>query len=112
MRNLLLNLVCTVALLLVSCSSGPSEDQLFQDYQARMCKEVKFKDVKKISKRIDGVTAEVIVNVTGDCVGKYDPVFFGGPCAGFSKRKGSNQTVERKMIYKKYDTGWKLKRIM
>ena len=94
---------------------------MFQDYQSAAKKEmkdnqgnefVKFTAVKVIRTSIEGNIAEVIVQVTGDWTGSADPGFFAGPCGGFTKSKGNNQSVEKKMIYKKYDTGWQLQRIL
>lgn len=69
---------------------------------------VALRELKILGKSIQGNTAEVILQVRGDWIGSSDPVWYQGPCTGFRMEKGFSQTVERKLIYKKYDTGWRL----
>jgi hypothetical protein len=104
------------------CSAAFSDKQLLKDYQSYVdkknlpspygCKEyLKFTNVKKLRKSEEKKVATIIVNVTADWVASGDPGFFGGACGYFRESNGANQTLEKKMIYKKYDNGWHLETI-
>ena len=106
-------------LLLTSCTQGPTENQILKDYVSRAsesnsCKRcVCFTDVKVLRKLIEGKDAKIVVQVTGDWIDSgFDPGFLTGPCDGFYKNRGSNQTAEKTLFYKKYNTGWHLEFVM
>src|SRR5205807_16642 len=107
-----------------ACSEGPSNEQVVKDFSAYLetakmklgcVKAVKFSDTKVAGKSVNGNVAEVLINITGDWILTDNPypealigdvdLFPEGPCMLFRERHGKNQTVQRKMIYKKYDTG-------
>ena len=103
---------------LVSCSSQPADETIIEDwktywseyYRGTCTKYIKLKDVRVVGKSVKDNQCEVIISITGDWISNnIDPRFFPHlPCGGFTKKKGANQTVEKKMLYKKYDTGWRL----
>ena len=108
-------LMCLIALV-TSCSKGPSESQVIKDWEAFVhdsdcSKDVKFKKVEVIGTSKTDNVAEVIIRITGDWIGGRDLGWFSStPCGGFHAQAGQNQIVERKFIYKKFDTGWRLER--
>ena len=97
--------------------SGPSEKQVRTDWDAYVrylnehyfgCPDVKITDVKVVGTSVEGSSAEVLLQVSGEWISKRDPGYMGGACWRFSRSKGPNQTVERRLAYKKFDTGWRL----
>ena len=72
-------------------------------------KVVRFTDAKVEGKSVNGNIAEVLINITGDWIFTGtnffgDNLFVEGPCMLFKAKNRNNQTVQRKMMYKKYDT--------
>ena len=59
---------------------------------------------------VEGASAEVILQISGEWISKRDPGYLAGPCWKFSRSRDAKQTVERRLIYRKFDTGWRLDR--
>ena len=96
---------------------SPPDSMIIDDWNAYLAKNkdclehVKFGEVKILGKSVEGKISKVIILVTGDWISSRDPGYFGGPCAGFSRSKGRNQTKEETLIYRHFDTGWRLEDI-
>ncbi len=97
--------------------SGPTEQQVRDDWDGYVkylnehyggCPDVKLTGVKVVGTSAEGSSAEVILQVSGEWMSKRDPGYMGGACWKFSRARGAKQTVERRLTYKKFDTGWRL----
>lgn len=105
-----------LAILLGGCSDGPNKSQVIKDWEAYIQEnsakeascfnDVKFKNVQVVGKSTTENISEVNVRIYGDWIGGRDPGWFGGPCAGFQASRGNDQSVNRRFIYKRFDTGW------
>jgi len=115
-RGKLLVLTCVIAFV-GGCSKGPSDSQVIKDWgkfrkdeNPSILKDVQFKKAEIVGTSVSGNVAEVIVRITGDWIGDSRSSGWIGQtaCGGFNPAKGQNQVVERKFIYKKFDSGWRL----
>ena len=108
-----------VVVIVTGCSgssSGPTEKQVRDDWDGYVryaeslggCPDVKITDVKVVGTSVEGASAEVILRVSGDWISRGDPGYMAGPCWKFSRSRGAKQAVERRLAYKKFDTGWRL----
>lgn len=125
------NIICKFFLLAIcilsvfGCSSqGPSDEAILKDWNNAFKKEkeenatiigykgcmdyIAFNGVEIVGKKIEGANAEVLIKVSGDWLIDHDPGFHGGACGGFVLENGKSQKVERRMLYEKLDTGWRL----
>ena len=120
-RSWWLSALLVVGVVFAGCSgtgSGPSGKQVRDDWDGYVryaeslggCPDVKITDVKVIGTSVEGTSAEVILQVSGDWISKRDPGYLAGPCWKFSRSRDAKQTVERRLIYRKFDTGWRLDR--
>ena len=118
-----LSVLLLVGVFFTGCSgtgSAPTEKQVRDDWNGYVrflneryfgCPDVKITDVKVVGTSVEGNSAEVILQIFGEWISKHDPGYLGGACWKFSRSKGAKQTVERRLTYKKFDTGWRLDRM-
>ena len=121
-RSWWLSVLLVVGVVFMGCSgtgSAPTEKQVRDDWDRYVryaaeslggCPDVRLTDVKVVGMSVEGSSAEVLLQVSGEWISKRDPGYLAGPCWKFSRAKGAQQTVERRFTYKKFDTGWRLDR--
>ena len=118
-RSWWLSVLLLAGAFFVGCSgawSAPTEKQVRDDWDRYVreaaslggCPDVKITDVKVAGTSVEGASAEVILQISGEWISKRDPGYLAGPCWKFSRSRGAKQTVERRLAYKKFDTGWRL----
>lgn len=109
---------------IVACGDGgPSHSQVLSAWNEHLasqpCSNVNFTDVKVTGVTHQENTAEAILSVTGEYTGPSTYALSGlpvmgelfGPCAGFDGFHPGVHSVGRRLIFRKYDTGWKLEEI-
>lgn len=113
---LLSSLFLLVVTAITGCSGGPSDVQILNDWEqyatsSKGCKNnVRFTGQQVVGRSTEGNKVTVLLEVTGDWIGRGDPHYFSGPCHGFKGRNGSHQKVINKAVYKKYDSTWRIEK--
>lgn len=91
----------------------PSDTIISDDWEkyvkdSEYCKDkVEFLDFKILGKSVTNNTCDVLIEVTTKGIYyKYRGAYSHHPCGGLDEKQGNVQTVQRKALFKKYDTGW------
>lgn len=124
MRKLATGLLALASAACTAAPSGPSQDDVQAAWQSsavvgNLCRQfVHFQDPQIAGTTQNDNQAEVLVRSTGDWQdvrvagldNPRDPGFMMGPCAGFHPGT-MGRPVEVRMVFTKYDTGWRFENL-